>query len=263
MRQSVLSRVLRGLFLLVVGLFFVVPLYSMVDFSTRDIRAGSGRTLEAWALLVQDRDLFASIITSLLLSVATVLAMFVILVPTMVWVQLRVAWAKRIIEFICLLPLAIPALVIVVGIKNVMLWLNYFVGHTPFALTFPYVILLLPYAFRSIDAALSAMDANTLAEAARSLGASWFTVIVKIIGPNIRTGMLSAAFIGIALVLGEYTFASLLHYDTLPPQIVVISKAEARTSVAASFAMIAFTSALLLGLGFLTRERRTKEGSVA
>jgi len=263
MRQTALSRVVRGLFLLVVALFFAVPLYSMVDFSTRDIRAGSGRTLEAWALLVQDRDLFTAIITSLLLSVATVLAMFVILVPTMIWVQLRVLWAKRILEFVCLLPLAIPALVIVVGIKNVMLWVNYLFGYSAFSLTFPYVILLLPYAFRSIDAALSAMDANTLAEAARSLGASWFTVIVKIIGPNIKTGMLSAAFVGIALVLGEYTFASLLHYDTLPPQIVVISKAEARTSVAASFAMIVFASALLLGLGFFTRDRRTKEGSVA
>lgn len=261
MRTSLLNRALRGLFLLVIGLFFAIPLYSMVDFSTRDIANPGHRTGYAWSLLVKDEALFTSIITSLSLSVVTVVLMFVLLVPTMIWVQLRIPQVKRIIEFICLLPLAIPALVIVVGIRNVMLWVNFFVGHTPFALALPYVVLLLPYAFRSIDAALSAMNANTLAEAARSLGASWFTVFTRIIGPNIATGMLSAAFIGIALVLGEYTFASLLHYKTLPTQIVVMSKAEARTSVAASFSMIVFVSVLLLGLSFFNRERRSTEGN--
>lgn len=261
MTGSLPTRLMRGLFLLLVGLFFAIPLYSMLDFSTRDIANPGHRTGYAWSLLVKDDALFASIITSLALSVVTVIAMFVLLVPTMIWVQLRVPWAKRIIEFICLLPLAIPALVIVVGIRNVMLWVNFFVGHTPFALALPYVVLLLPYAFRSIDAALSAMNANTLAEAARSLGASWLTVFTRIIAPNIASGMLSAAFIGIALVLGEYTFASLLHYDTLPTQIVVMSKAEARTSVAASFSMIVFITVLLLALSLVSRDRRTTEGN--
>ncbi|MEZ5097957.1 MAG: ABC transporter permease subunit [Nocardioides sp.] len=261
MTRSPLNRAVRGIFLLLVALFFAIPLYSMLDFSTRDIANPGHRTGYAWSLLVKDKDLFASILTSVSLSVLTVLLMFVLLVPTMIWVQLRVPKAKRLIEFICLLPLAIPALVIVVGIRNVMLWVNYFVGHTPFALSLPYVVLLLPYAYRSLDSALSAMNANTLAEAARSLGASWLTVFTRIIAPNIRAGMVSAAFIGIALVLGEYTFSSLLHYDTLPTQIVVMSKAEARTSVAASFAMIVVVSALLLGLSFFTRDRSTTEGT--
>ena len=256
---SWVGTLVKGLFLLLVAAFFFVPLWSMLDYSTRELGTG-GRTAQAWANLFQDKDLFATIITSLSLSVATVLLMFVFLVPTMIWAKLRVPRAQRIIEFVCLLPLAIPALVIVVGIKNVMLWVTYFVGDTPFALTFPYVILVLPYAYRAIDGSLASIDATTLAEAARSLGAGWATVIGRIILPNILSGMLSAAFIAIALVLGEYTFASLLHYDTLPTQIVVMSKAEAQTSVAAALAMILFASLLLLGLSFFNRDRRTSEG---
>ena len=68
---------------------------------------------------------------------------------------------------------------------------------------------MLPYAYRAIDAALSAIDVKTLAEAARSLGAGWATTIVRIVVPNIWSGILSAAFISIAVVLGEYTIASL------------------------------------------------------
>ena len=71
-------------------------------------------------------------------------------------------------------------------------------------LTFAYVVLVLPYAYRALDAALSAIDVRTLSEAARSLGAGWFTVIVRIIMPNITGGILGAAFIAVALVLGEY-----------------------------------------------------------
>ena len=72
-----------------------------------------------------------------------------------------------------------------------------------------------------------ALDATTLAEAARSLGASWTTVIVRVIVPTSGRGILAAAFISVALVLGEYTISSLLHYNTLPVVIVLISKADA------------------------------------
>ena len=139
----------------------------------------------------------------------TVVAMLVILVPTMIWVRLRAPWAKGLVEFLCLLPLTIPALVIVVGLRNVYLWVTYFLGESALTLTFVYVVLVLPFAYRAIDAALSSIDLQTLAEAARSLGAGWTTTILRVVVPNIWSGILSAAFISIAVVLGEYTIASL------------------------------------------------------
>ena len=103
--------------------------------------------------------------------------MLVILVPTMIWVRLRAPWARGIVEFLCLLPLTIPALVIVVGLRNVYLWVTYFLGESALTLTFVYVVLVLPFAYRALDAALSAIDLKTLSEAARSLGAGWLTTI--------------------------------------------------------------------------------------
>jgi putative spermidine/putrescine transport system permease protein len=63
----------------------------------------------------------------------------------------------------------------------------------------------LPFAYRAIDAALSSIDLHTLAEAARSLGAGWPTTIFRVVVPNIWSGILSAAFISIAVVLGGMT----------------------------------------------------------
>jgi len=74
--------------------------------------------------------------------------------------------------------------------------------------------------------------------------------------PNIWSGILSAAFISIAVVLGEYTIASLSGYQTLQVQIVQIGKTDGPTSVAASLAVLLFGFVLLLVLSLVTRGRR-------
>jgi putative spermidine/putrescine transport system permease protein len=251
-------RIFRVCALLLFAAYFAFPMVAMLDFSTK-IPVTGERTWSDWGALVQDEALRDSIVTSVVLAALTALAMVVLLVPTMIWVRLRVPGASRLIEFLCLLPLAIPALVIVVGIKNVMAWVTYFIGDTPLALTLPYVILVLPFAYRSIDAALAAIDVRTLSEAARSLGAGWFTVFVRIVLPNIATGVLSAATITVALVLGEFTFASLLNYLTMPVEIAAIYKVQARAAVAAALASIVVVALLLLILSYVSRDRRTKE----
>lgn len=249
------QRVVKGALWVVFGLFFLFPLYAMADFSTRNLIKG-GRTGAAWANLVTDDALYQSIITSLLLAALTVVAMLIVLVPTMIWVRMRTPWARGAVEFLCLLPLTIPALVVVVGLRNVYLWVTYLLGESALTLAFVYVVLVLPFAYRSIDAALSAIDLGTLSEAARSLGAGWPTTIIRVVVPNIWSGILSAAFISVAVVLGEYTVASLSGFQTLPVQIVALGKTDGPTSVAASLATLLFGFVLLLALSLVTRRRR-------
>ena len=260
MRPSTSFRVVRALLVIVFAAYFFVPLLAMLDFSTQVRGSAPGRTWDNWQLMFTDEDLRSSIIASLLLALFTVVLMVVLLVPTMVWVRLRVPRARALIEFLCLLPLTIPALVIVVGISNVYSWVTYLLGDSALVLTFAYVVLVLPYSYRAIDASLSAIDAATLSEAARSLGAGWFTVIVRIIMPNITGGILGAAFISVALVLGEYVFASLLHFDTLPVAMAALYKSNGPAAMAAALASMVFVSLLLLGLTFLSRDRH-KQGA--
>jgi putative spermidine/putrescine transport system permease protein len=260
MRESAAWRTTRRLALVAFGIFFLFPLFSMLEFSTRVIN-GSGRTLTPWANLFRDETLRASIINSLLLAVFTTLLMLLLLVPTMIWVRLRVPAASKLVEYLCLLPLTIPPLVIVVGISNVYAWVSYLFGDSPLTLTFAYVVLVLPYAYRAIDSALGAINVVTLAEAARSLGAGWSTVISRVLLPNIWPGVTSAAFVSVALVLGEYTFASLLNFETMPYVIGLLGKSDAPTSVAASLASLLFASLLLLLLSFVGRRNRSSKGA--
>ena len=249
-------RIFRSTVLVLVGLYLLLPLFAMVEFSTRG--AGNSRSLEAWKGIGTNSDLVAGILVSVELAVLTVAGMLVLLVPTMTWVHLRVPRVRRLVEFICLLPLTIPAIVLVVGLAPIYAWVNYLLGNSGLTLTFVYIVLTLPFAYRALDGGLRAIDVLTLSEAARSLGASWHNVLLHVIIPNIRAAIISASVVSVALVLGEYTIASLSGYQTLQVQIVLIGKSDGPTSVAASLATLLFGFALLLALSLITRGRRRR-----
>src|SRR5205085_10594355 len=67
-------------------------------------------------------------------------------------------------------------------------------------------------------------------EAARSLGASWFDVMWRIIVPNISNAILNATLLSVALVLGEYTIANNLLYNNLQVELVHLGRSEEHTS---------------------------------
>jgi putative spermidine/putrescine transport system permease protein len=175
----------------------------------------------------------------------------------MIWVRLRVRWLARTIEFLCLLPLTIPAIVLVVGLAYIYNRIQR-IELSTLMLFWVYVILALPYAYRALSAGLTAIDVTTLSEAARSLGASWFTVIVRVIAPNMRAAILNAVVLTVALVLGEFTIAYLLLYTNLQVELYSISRNTPNAGVlfSTSLAVLMFTFVLLLIVSYAGRRRR-------
>src|SRR5690606_12771024 len=71
-------------------------------------------------------------------------------------------------------------------------------------------------------------------EAARSLGAGWATVMIRIIAPGVRRGLLAASLLTIAIVLGESTVSSLLNRTTLQVALLQVSKSDPFVAVIVS-----------------------------
>lgn len=253
-RRSRLN-VFRVIVLILLGAFFLTPLYAMAEFTTRGDTPGAPRSLAAWQEIASAPNLISSIVTSIELAIITSVAMIVLLVPTMIWIRLRIPRLFRIVEFLCLLPLTIPAIVLVVGLAPVYLWVTYFFGDSALTLSFAYVILVLPYTFRALDAGLRAIDVQTMSEAARSLGAGWATVMFRIVPPNMRAALLNASLLSVALVLGEFTLANLLNFVNLQVEINQLGQANAGVSIAVALGSLLFAFALLVALSFVDRRR--------
>jgi putative spermidine/putrescine transport system permease protein len=241
----------------VFGLFFLLPLLAMLRFSLEGSTGGSW-SLSAWGQIASyagPPPLLSGVEITLELAVVTCLVMLVLLVPTVIWVRLRVRWMTRLIEALCLLPLTIPAIVLVVGLAPIYRVIRQQFSLSALQLFWVYVILALPYAYRALAAGLEGVDVKTLSEAARSLGAGWFTVIWRVIVPNMRQGVLNAMLLTGALVLGEFTIAYLLLYTNLQVTLFAVSRGTPNAGVLFSTASAAllFAFVLLLILSYVGR----------
>jgi putative spermidine/putrescine transport system permease protein len=243
------------------GLFFILPPLAMLRFSLEGAKLGTW-SVTAWRQIASYQGsgippLLSAIEISLELAVITCAVTLVLLVPTMIWIRLRVQWISRTFEFLCLLPLTIPAIVLVVGLGPVYNKIQHF-SLSALMLFWVYVILALPYAYRALAAGLGAIDVTTLSEAARSLGASWVSVMARVIVPNMRQAILNALLLTTALVLGEFTIAYLLLYNNLQAELYSISRNTPNAGVlfSTSTAALLFAFVLLLILSFAGRRRR-------
>ena len=240
----------------VFGAFFLLPFLAMLRFSLEGSKLGTW-SVTAWTQIVSYPGLLSAVEITLELAIITCVVMLALLVPTMIWVELRVQWISRTVEFLCLLPLTIPAIALVVGLAPVYNRIRHY-QLSALQLFWAYVILALPYAYRALSAGLGSMDVKTLSEAARSLGASWFTVMVRVIAPNMRQAILNALLLTSALVLGEFTIAYLLLYTNLQVALYAISRNTPNAGVlfSTSAASLLFALTLLLILSYVGRRRR-------
>lgn len=230
-----------------VSLYLLLPLYSMFDFSTKPFTLGQkGRTLDAWKVIPGQPDLVLAIIRSLITAAIVMALILFLIVPTVLWVHLKLPRLRRPLELICLIPLAIPAIVVVVGIAPLYRWISINLTESPISLAAVYSMLILPYTYRSLSASLDVVDIHTLAEAAQTLGASTYRMMTGVIMPTVRTGIMNGSFIAIALVLGEFTISNILNYKTFQVVVAQIGRTNGNVAVAVSLASIIFVLFLLL-----------------
>lgn len=252
-------RWLRWVIGVIVGLIFAVPFVATFVFTLT--QPGGGYTFDRWldvfdpANAARYAPIWTGLANSLALAGVTVLLVLFLLTPTMVLVALRFPRLRRAFEFVALLPISIPAIVLVVGLAPIYLQIGRTLGTGAWTLAFAYGILVLPFTYRSIQASIDAIDVRTLAEAARTLGAGWFSVLVRVIAPNLRTGLLAASLIAVAVVLGEFTIASLLNRQVLQTALVLINRQDAYAAAIFTLLALAFAFVLLLIIGAAGRRR--------
>jgi len=250
----------RGVILAFAALYFVVPLAASVVF-TVDV-PGQGLTADAYTEILGTEGFLSSLRLSLELAAVTIAVVLLLMVPAMVALRLSAPGLRPVVEVICSLPLVVPPIAFVAGIGTVLQWGPEYLSTTPLFQTFvalqnptfpvvlvlAYVVMALPFVYRALDAGLRSIDVRTLVEAARSCGASWPQALVRAVLPNLRGALLNAAFLTLALVLGEFTVAQLLGFQPFAVWIVTVSGSQAQLSVAVSVLSLLVTWALLLAL---------------
>ena len=221
--------------------YFFIPLIATVEFSMR-MRRGA-YSFDAYQIVLGDARFQATFMYSVIAAIFTIILGVLIVVPAAYWIRLRLPQLRPIVEFITLLPLVIPAIVIVFG------YIRMYGSNSPLPflatdmgtnalLVIGYAMLALPYMYRAVDTGLRTIDVRTLTEAAQILGAGWGTIIGRVILPNVLIAVLSGAFLTFAIVIGEFTMASLLNRPAFGPYLQNVGANRAYEP--AALAIIAF-----------------------
>lgn len=238
---------------LVIGaLYFLLPLLATFEFS---LSWDPEIPLKAYQRAFEDNDFWETFIYSNVLALATIIVSVILIVPTAYWIRLRLPEARRIVEFITLMPFVVPAIILVFGLIRIysspfnvpftdirlMQPLTNFKIGTNILIVAGYMVLAMPYMYRSVDTGMRTVDIRTLTEAAQSLGASWYVIITRIILPNIRSALLSGALLTFAIVVGEVTLASFLGVDAFGPYLFLLGQHRAYEPAALSFVSFLLT----------------------
>jgi putative spermidine/putrescine transport system permease protein len=247
----------RYVVLLLAAAYFLIPLYAAFRFALRG-KNGSF-SIDAFRSIPHQLGFTAAFSLSLRLAVVTTVITLLLMVPTAVHVHLNVPQLKRLFEGITILPIVIPPVVLIVGVLQVA---PSKLKGTPYLLALEYAVLAMPFAYRSLDSGLRAIDLKTLVEASRSLGGGWLSTLTRVILPNLRSAVLSATVLTVALVLGEFTMASLDHYQTFFVWVVNFDQDDANVSVAVSLLALVGTWILLLLIAMLDR-RSSRRNTVS
>jgi putative spermidine/putrescine transport system permease protein len=251
--QMVAAWVILGLALA----YFFLPLIGTLLFSLRAQPFG-----QAYIDMINDPQVWKSLGYSFMIGVITIILSLGLLIPTAFWVRLRVPKLRPVVEFVTLLPFVIPPIVLVFGLIS-----TYSVPPLPLTstnlgsdalLVCAYVVLSFPYMYRAIDAGLRTIDVRTLTEACQSLGAGWFTILWRVILPNLRVSILSGAFLTLAIVVGEYTIASFLARPMFATYLQLISGNLAYQPAAVALISFALTWAAMGLISMIGRGSRDK-----
>ncbi|MBB3975399.1 putative spermidine/putrescine transport system permease protein [Rhizobium azooxidifex] len=254
------TRILAWLAIAIGAIYFIVPLIGTFEFSLR-MRRGE-YTFDAYQSVFSDIQFRTTFGFSMLMALFTIIFGMLLVVPTAYWVRLRLPRMRPVIEFITLLPLVIPAIVIVFGYLRLynsssFLPLTNSTSGTNMLLVFSYMTLSLPYMYRAVDTAMRMIDVGTLTEAAESLGAKWPTILFRCIFPNVMSGVLSGAFITFAIVMGEFTMASLLNRPAFGPYLQLVGANKAYEPSALAIIAFAITWLSMGLLQLVSRFQKT------
>jgi putative spermidine/putrescine transport system permease protein len=217
----------------------------------------------AYRQVLDDPKFFLGLGYSFTVGVLTIVISLLIIVPTAYWVRLRVPRLRPVVEFVTLMPFVIPPVVLVFGLIRVYSSKPLVLTATDFGsdllLVCAYVILSFPYMYRAVDTGLAAIDVRSLTEAAQSLGAGWPRILWGVIFPNLRTALLSGAFLTLAIVIGEYTIAVFLaRTAAFGPYLSLLGRSQPYMPAAVSLISFGLTWLAMGAIAFLGRGAQTR-----
>lgn len=249
------GRAARYLFFGAALFYFCVPMIAVLiySFATRWTAhvLPDGYTIEWWSATLSDRRIQSAFSTSIVLAALAAGIDIAVVVPAAYWSRVRNARIRPVIDVAAAIPFALPYVVIAFGLMQ-------FSGIVApqYQGTFPLLVaghaaIAFPFVYWAVDGSMAAAGIERLSETAEACGASPLQIIVRIVMPNISTGLVSGGLLSFAASFGEFAMAQIIGrgLDTVP--LLSAEMIRSYTDTAGSYNRLAVITLLTFAVLFV------------
>lgn len=199
------------LFIVLISLYLLLPFVMTLIYSLfvewTDVLP-HGFTLRNYIDLFSNMEFWASIGRTLVLCAVSVLLTIVVLLLAMYVVLVVNRKLGKFMQFICMIPYALQGVILSISIISLYSGTGTLLSNRMLMLFGAYTILVLPYIYQGIRNSMNAIDAEMLLQAAEMLGCGKFRAYVRVILPNIFSGILVSSLLAESIVFGDFVLAN-------------------------------------------------------
>lgn len=250
-------------YLAVVFLLMYLPIAVVVVFSFNESKLPvrfTGFSLKWYESLFHNQAMLEALVNSLILGVLS--CMLSAVIGTLGAVGLsRIHWKSRgILEYISILPLMIPEIIL-----GMVLMAFFYMLNLPFGmltLLIGHTIFCVPYILMEVKARLAGMDPS-LEEAARDLGAGPFRAFWDITLPLVMPAVVSGSLLAFAMSMDDVVISIFVNgprISTLPIKVYTQLKTGVTPEInALCTILLGITLLLLLVYSFFSRKKKSEK----
>jgi iron(III) transport system permease protein len=218
-------------------------------------------TLENYRKLFTESQLWKPIMNSIWMSLTATGANVIVCFVAAYLIVMRKFAGRRLLEILTALPWAIPATAIALGLaatfnRNDLSSARILLVGTFWILPLAYFVRNIPLVSTAVESSLRQMD-ESLEDAARGLGASWWLTMRRVILPAARPGLVAGALLAGVTAIGEFVASVVLYtHANRPISLEILAQLRAFAfGTAAAYSVLL----ILLVLGMTLTARSFEE----
>lgn len=262
------TSLLAKIVLIIIAIYLVTPFLATFVYSLFTEWTGvlpHGFTLRNYTELFADTNFWLAIGRTLVLCAVSVIVTIILLLLAMYPVTVMNHKLGSYMQFICMVPYALQGVILSISIISIYATADGILSNRMLMLFGAYSILVLPYIYQGIRNSLNAIDAKTLIQAAEVLGCGRFQAYVKVILPNIFSGILVSALLAESIVFGDFVLANNIAGNNYENVSVYLNENMYNSSGLASAIVVVIFAVVFLVTGLMLKLQKnnanTQEGN--
>ncbi len=205
---------LTGIFLLLP--FVATLIYSFTVGWTKLLPAGW--TLKYWVQAFSEPQLWPAILKGVLISIPPIIICNIVVILALYTSVVYYPKLEKYIQAICMVPNSLKGVIIAIPVLALYAGTPTILSSRMVMLVCIYSISILPFVYQGIRNNLHGINVRQLLEAAEILGAGRLYAFIRIILPNMLSGILVSSLLALSTVFGDFAIIKIIagnKYETV------------------------------------------------